>query len=119
MTTMPHQSKLTVQDCWDIDHWHTNKLHDLVRVGKTKEILQSIVKCKQGLNVFVWKAPTNGTFYQALAWEVTQKKADLVWHHLLPKKFSIYMWKALLHYLPLDDQVRKLGIPTFPDATTV
>lgn len=43
---------------------------------KTEEILLSTVKCKAGLDVFIWKPSINNTFSTTSAWEVTKKRGE-------------------------------------------
>lgn len=34
-----------------------------------------------------------------------------MWHSALPKKLSVVMWNAIHECLPLDDRIRRVGIP--------
>lgn len=72
---------------------------------------------KEGADVLVWKPTDDGSFTSKSAWDCIRIKAskvrwaEWVWHTALPKKISVMMWKAIQYCLPMDDHIRRAGIP--------
>lgn len=78
--------------------------------------MQLTVHQNSVLDIFIWKPTINGNFTTS-SWEDNRVKSNIyewitwVWHKMLSKKFSLYMWKALFNYLPVDNKIWQLGIP--------
>ena len=72
---------------------------------------------KQGDDRLIWLVTSDGSFPTKSVWSfvrVTAPKSQWshwIWHGILPKKFSILMWKALNNNLSVDDQIRRIGVP--------
>ncbi|KAJ0074622.1 hypothetical protein Patl1_37562 [Pistacia atlantica] len=110
-------SNITIKDVWVYGSWDENYLVELIGLDKTKEIMNGVVAGKVGTNITIWKPYIKGDFTSVSAWDLIRVKGtehlgmDWILHHLLPKKISVYMWKARFNGLALDSRVQLLGIP--------
>ncbi|KAJ0095450.1 hypothetical protein Patl1_15067 [Pistacia atlantica] len=79
--------------------------------------MNGVVAGKVGTDITICKPDIKGDFMSTSAWDLIRVKGtehvgmDWIWHHLLPKKISVCMWKACFNGLALDSQVQSLGIP--------
>ncbi|KAF5464238.1 hypothetical protein F2P56_014330, partial [Juglans regia] len=109
-------SKLRINECWLENCWDVERLTELVREEATMEIIQNTHVGKTGSDVFVWKPSKVGNFLTATTWEVVRKWGDQmqwkewVWHRLLPKRISIFVWKAYFRYLAVDERMKARGV---------
>lgn len=79
--------------------------------------LNELAKCKAGADILIWTQSESGSFTTKSAWDCIQVRGSAleghkwIWNNLLPKKFSIFMWKAWHGALVVDDRIRRIGIP--------
>ncbi|KAJ0086550.1 hypothetical protein Patl1_07518 [Pistacia atlantica] len=110
-------SQLKIKDVWIDGSWDENVLVDLVGINKTEEIMNGVVAGKVGTDITIWKPEVKGVFTSAPAWDLIRVKGTehlgmgWIWHHYLPRKISVCMWKARFNGLALDSRVQRLGIP--------
>ncbi|KAJ0088691.1 hypothetical protein Patl1_32423 [Pistacia atlantica] len=110
-------SQLKIKDVWIDGSWDENVLVDLVGINKTEEIMNGVVAGKVGTDITIWKPEVEGVFTSASAWDLIRVKGPehlgmgWIWHHYLPRKISVCMWKARFNGLALDSRVQRLGIP--------
>ncbi|KAM7461730.1 hypothetical protein LguiA_029851 [Lonicera macranthoides] len=64
----------------------------------------------------IWDAESDGRFTLKSAWSVCRFKrsslyfSKLIWHHIIPLKWSTLAWIAVNKRLPLDDVIKRRGI---------
>lgn len=63
-----------------------------------------------------WTVTSNGSFSLSSAWHMVRKlnpilfTAKSVWHKLLPRQISLFLWRLLQQRLPIDEALRLKGI---------
>lgn len=88
----------------------------MVGVEKIEEIVQSVPTNKSAPNIFIWKPSPDGRFTTAAVWEVVRSKHqiflyhDWFWHSVLPKRISIFLWRAWANCLFVDEGVQNNAI---------
>lgn len=71
---------------------------------------------KAGLDKFLWERNPLGLFTTRSAWDLVRGKGAIlevskwIWHHQIPKKISICMWKAYYRYFPCDDNIKTIDV---------
>lgn len=64
----------------------------------------------------IWKPSPNGIFSTKSAWDLVRKKKPVhsifsnIWHDRIPATISIFCWKLLKNWIPVDDVLQKKGI---------
>lgn len=64
----------------------------------------------------IWSSPSNGLFPLRSAREVVRAakpnlfSSKYVWHKFLPNHIGVFMWRLLLHKLPIDEALWKKNI---------
>lgn len=82
----------------------------------TTEIIQSRLRIREGLDIWVWKPTIDGKVSTATAWEIIWNKGDLLpwhdwlWNGILPKRVSLCIWKAWFNGFSVDARVQKKGV---------
>lgn len=77
---------------------------------------QSPVRLSDFPDKVVWIYSQSGEFKVSTAWEAVHQSRnpsisfDRLWHHLIPKKISFFMRCAIVHKIPVDSQIQRLGI---------
>ncbi|KAL0445257.1 UNVERIFIED_CONTAM: hypothetical protein Slati_2248400 [Sesamum latifolium] len=92
---------------------------------KLRRILPSDVVCKvadtpfdeAGLDSPYWKMNSTGSFSVKTAWELIREGRirrpllkDL-WHQTISPSMSIFMWRLIQNFVPVDERLRDKGLP--------
>lgn len=99
------------------NYWVVDTLVWLVGQDYADVIMSQTWGLKSGADVLVWLSNIDNRFTTSNAWDLlcisTPKGRwpNWIWQAALPKKFFVTMWKALNHFLSVDDRVRHIGIP--------
>ncbi|XP_042962535.1 uncharacterized protein LOC122296805 [Carya illinoinensis] len=110
-------SGLSLTDCQTENGWKVEVFDQLVRAETTEKIIAELGRVKQGKDILIWLPKAHGNFSTKSAWECIRLRspnlpwAKWLWNPALPRKMSIIMWKAQHNCLPVDDRVRRTGIP--------
>ncbi|XP_040987651.1 uncharacterized protein LOC121235368 [Juglans microcarpa x Juglans regia] len=81
----------------------------LVGAGKATEITNEIKGQRLGEDKLVWLGNSEGSFTSMSAWSLVRERnnnvewTDWIWNVAIPKKLSVFMWKALNLSLGVDD----------------
>lgn len=108
---------LLINEVWVANSWDVQLLESLIG-DDMANVIRAIVPChRRGGDIRIWKPSIDGHFSMASAWELVRLKGpklegmDWVWHTLLPKKASVFMWKAKFNCLPVDARIQEVGVP--------
>ncbi|KAG7988464.1 hypothetical protein I3843_03G189700 [Carya illinoinensis] len=94
-----------------------NQIQPLVNDATLAKIVASGVRLKSGTDICVWKHTINGEFSTKLAWQLIRNRGAVctwkkwLWKEWIPKKMSFFVWRARRRAIPIDDVIRRLGIP--------
>lgn len=61
---------LKIKDVWVDGTWTENKLVELVGLEKDREIMQEIIKGREGNDITIWKPAIDGKFSLSSAWDL-------------------------------------------------
>nr|XP_016482074.1 PREDICTED: uncharacterized protein LOC107802997 [Nicotiana tabacum] len=109
---------ITVSQFWESGHWNLQKLNHAAPVHKIASILHTpIYHDPNTLDQDIWVPNDNGNFTCSSAWEVIRKKRPvsftnkMIWHKMIPFKWSFCLWRAVRNKLPTDDRVLLFSNP--------
>ncbi|KAG2722809.1 hypothetical protein I3760_02G143800 [Carya illinoinensis] len=109
---------LKIKDCHLDNEWDISLLDQLVGQQKAIELYQYLARRKEGEDVLIWLKDDAGKFTMKSAWDCIRVQAPplpwahWIWHTNISKRISIMMWKAYYNCLSVDDQIKRIGIPT-------
>lgn len=109
-----HLAGLSVKDALiNIHEWWPQFF---LSTGILQDILSTASNIRDSSDQCVWTVNSDGNFTISSAWWVRRQKRNLMrygtmlWHHLIPLKWSILVWKAVNGKLPLDFNLQQIGI---------
>ncbi|KAF5465134.1 hypothetical protein F2P56_015165, partial [Juglans regia] len=93
------------------------RLERLVGSEAAERVLEVFANCKEGSDLLIWTNSESGKFSTKSAWDCVRVRGQnfegnkWIWNSILPKKISVFMWKAWHGALAVDDKIRRIGIP--------
>ncbi|KAG2717585.1 hypothetical protein I3760_03G182300 [Carya illinoinensis] len=106
-TSIIGDEKLQVKDVFDASGPILNRIQPLVNDASLAKIVAVGVRLKSRPNICVWKHTINGEFTTKSAWQLIRNRGA----EWIPKKMSFFVWRARKRAIPIDDVIRRLGIP--------
>ncbi|XP_042954602.1 uncharacterized protein LOC122291016 [Carya illinoinensis] len=116
-TQISDMPNLKLKDCKSGLGWNMELFTRLVGYQKAEDLILQLGRVNNGTDVLIWLPNADGLLSTKSDWNCIRTRgpdfpwAKWVWHPALPKKMSITMWKAIHDCLPVDDRIRKIGIP--------
>lgn len=98
------------------DRWDLSRLHYWLPDALVKDILD--LQVTPGIkDQMVWVRSPTGKFSVSGAWSALRQRRNLslvdrfVWSLVIPEKISFFVWRLLLGWVPLDEQLQRKDLP--------
>ncbi|KAF5447364.1 hypothetical protein F2P56_032920 [Juglans regia] len=111
------QPLLKIKDCKLENGWDVDLLERLVGTELAENVINVLARSKEGEDLLIWTKTESGNFTTKSAWDCIRVRSPIleghkwIWNSILPKKFSVFMWKVWHGALIVDDKIRWIGIP--------
>ncbi|KAL0293653.1 UNVERIFIED_CONTAM: putative ribonuclease H protein, partial [Sesamum radiatum] len=109
------QPPTKVNQFWKNHQWDIEKLHQEIPHQLVNYILQVPINTDQN-DLMHWKLSSKGTFTTTSAWEHSRDYAPkqsfhkTIWSPLIRPTISIFIWRLINNWLPVDTRLKQKGI---------